>query len=114
MNAFKANILNSVILIIIGLWGYLEVSSPTALIPVGFGVILLFCSSGVKKQNKIIAHVAVLLTLLILVALVFMRLPKSIGALDLSLVRLLLMISSSIISMIFFIRSFIDAKKDRK
>ena len=42
MNSTKANILNSVCLILIGLWGYFEVSSPTALIPVGFGVALLY------------------------------------------------------------------------
>ena len=54
-----------------------DVQSPTALIPVGFGVILLLCTIGLKKENKIIAHVAVLLTLVILVALVGMRLPKS-------------------------------------
>ena len=33
---------------------------------------------GLKKQNKVIAHIAVLLTLVILVALAGMRLPKSI------------------------------------
>ena len=40
--------------------GILEVSSPTALIPVGFGTVLILCTPGVKKQNKVIAHVAVL------------------------------------------------------
>ena len=78
MNSSNANILNSVCLIIIGLWGYLEVTSPTALIPVGFGVALLLCVPGLKKENKVIAHIAVLLTLIILLALVGMRLPKSI------------------------------------
>ena len=78
MNASKANLINSISLIGFGLWGYFEVTSPTALIPVGFGLILLLCYNGVKNQNKIIAHVAVLLTLVILLALVGMRLPKSI------------------------------------
>ena len=55
-------------LIAIGLWGYLEVTSPTALIPVGFGAALILCSSGVRKENKVVAHIAVLLTLLILIA----------------------------------------------
>ena len=78
MKASKANLINSISLIGFGLWGYFEVTSPTALIPVGFGLILLLCYNGVKNQNKIIAHVAVLLTLVILLALVGMRLPKSI------------------------------------
>ena len=63
MNSFKANLINSLSLMFIGLWGYLEVVSPTALIPVIFGVVLLLCTKGLKKQNKLIAHITVLLTL---------------------------------------------------
>ena len=63
MDSFKANVINSLSLMLIGLWGYFEVVSPTALIPVIFGVILLLCTNGLKKQNKLIAHIAVLLTL---------------------------------------------------
>ena len=66
MNASKANLINSISLIAFGLWGYFEVTSPTALIPVGFGVVLLLCYNGVKTQNKVVAHIAVLLTLVIL------------------------------------------------
>ena len=77
MKTYQANLLNSIVLIIIGLWGYFEVVSPTALIPVFFGLVLLLCNGGVKKENKVIAHIVVLLTLLLLVALVGMRLPKS-------------------------------------
>ena len=73
LNATRMNLINALVLIAMGLWGYLELSSPTALIPVGFGVVLLLCYQGVKNQNKIIAHVAVLLTLLLLIALVGMR-----------------------------------------
>ena len=73
MNASKANLINSISLIGFGLWGYFEVTSPTALIPVGFGLILLLCYNGVKNQNKIIAHVAVLLTLVILLAFLKVR-----------------------------------------
>ena len=46
MNSTKANLINSVCLIAIGLWGYLEVTSPTALIPVGFGAALIRASSS--------------------------------------------------------------------
>ena len=92
MNSTNANIINSICLIVIGLWGYLEVSSPTALIPVGFGAALILCTPGVKKENKVIAHIAVLLTLVILIALLGMRLPKSIDQGGLGLVRVLLMI----------------------
>lgn len=114
MNSTNANIINSICLIVIGLWGYLEVSSPTALIPVGFGAALILCTPGVKKENKIIAHIAVLLTLVILLALFGMRLPKSIDQGGLGLVRVLLMIGTSVLSMVYFIKSFIANRKARK
>tara|TARA_S200000501_G_scaffold39210_1_gene32069 strand:+ start:936 stop:1274 length:339 start_codon:yes stop_codon:yes gene_type:complete len=111
MNAYKANLINSISLIIFGIWGYIEVSSVTALIPTAFGAILLACSSGIKKQNKIIAHISVLLTLLILFALLGMRLPKSLESGGLGLFRVLAMCGTSIMAMIFFVKSFIAARK---
>ena len=113
MNSYKANLINSSTLIIIGLWGYFESSSITALIPVVFGVILFLCSKGVKSQNKLIAHIAVLLTLIILLSLVGMRLPKSIESGGLGLLRVFSMIVTSTLAMIFFVKSFIDARKNR-
>ena len=113
MNSYKANLINSLTLIIIGLWGYFESSSITALIPVVFGVILFLCSKGVKSQNKLIAHIAVLLTLIILLSLVGMRLPKSIESGGLGLLRVFSMIVTSTLAMIFFVKSFIDARKIR-
>ena len=113
MNSFKANIINSLSLIFIGLWGYLEVVSPTALIPVVFGVILLLCTNGLKKQNKLIAHIAVLLTLVILLALIFMRLPKSLDSGGIGLIRVIIMILTSIFSMVYFVKSFIANRKNK-
>ena len=113
MNASNANLLNSICLIGMGLWGYFEFSAPTAFIPVGFGVILLVCYNGVKAQNKVIAHIAVLLTLLILVALCGMTLPKKIESGGTGLLRVLSMIVTSALSMVLFIKSFIDARKNK-
>ena len=111
MKAPFYNKLNSIVLIALGLWGYIDVQSPTALIPVGFGVILILCNNGLKKENKIISHIAVLLTLVILLALVGMRLPKSIDAGGLGLFRVSAMIVTSVLSMVAFILSFIKARK---
>ena len=111
MNAAKANLINSISLIVFGLWGYFEVTSPTALIPVGFGVVLLLCYSGVKNQNKVIAHIAVLLTLVILLALVGMRLPKSLESGGIGLFRVVAMCLTSVLAMIYFVRSFIEARR---
>jgi len=110
MKAQKMNLLNAVTLIILGLWGYLETQSGTALIPTVFGLILLLCNSGIKNQNKLISHVAVLLTILILFALAGMRLPKSIESGGMGLLRVVIMICTCIIAIVSFIKSFIDTR----
>ena len=71
MKAYKLSFVNAITLISFGLWGYIDVNfSPTALIPVIFGIIILLLNPGLKKENKIISHIVVLLTFLILVGLV--------------------------------------------
>ena len=112
MNATKANLINSISLIAFGVWGYLEVTSPTALIPVGFGVVLLLCNyDGVMNQNKVIAHIAVLATLVCLVGL-FMPLKGAIErGNDPAVGRVSAMIVTSLIALVFFIKSFIEARR---
>jgi hypothetical protein len=62
----------------------------------------------------VIAHIAVFLTFIILIALVGMRLPKSIEQGGLGLVRVMLMIGTSALSMLYFIKSFIANRKIKK
>ena len=84
MAAFKANLINVMVLIVMSVWGYLaaETTSLTALIPAAFALFLLLCAPGVKSENKLISHIAVLLTLLLLIAL-FMPLSSAIARGDL-------------------------------
>ena len=96
-----------------GIWGYIDVSSVTALIPTFFGVALILCTNGLKKENKMISHIAVLLTLLILGALLGMRLPKSIDQGGIGLIRVIIMIGTSAVAMLFFINSFIRARRNK-
>ena len=119
MQPSKANLINSLILILMPLWAYLtyESSDPhstqsiTALIPMFLGIVLLFCTNGIKNQNKIIAHIAVFLTLLALVGL-FKPLTSAISdSRGLSVFRITLMLITCIFSMISFVRSFITARK---
>ncbi|MEM6346762.1 MAG: hypothetical protein AAF927_22940 [Bacteroidota bacterium] len=115
MTPFIASIINAVCLIGLGSWGYLasEDPSPTAWIPVIVGVALLLCAPGVKKENKIIAHIAVLLTLIILLGL-FMPLNGAIGRGDnMAVTRVVIMILSTILAMVYFLRSFIEARRKR-
>ncbi len=113
MNTHIANLLNAVTLLAMGLWGYMEKSAPTALIPVFFAILLIVMSQGVKNENKAQAHVAVIVTLVALLGI----LKPFIGALSkddlMAKVRTGLMVITGIVSMVFFIRSFIAAKKAR-
>ena len=115
MNASSANLLNSLSLMIMGIWGYFAVSSATALIPVAFGIVLFICyliSTRRPDLNKLVSHVAILLTLIILLALIGMRLPTSIDSGGAGLARVLVMIVTSALAMIFFVKSFIEARKN--
>ena len=113
MTPGNISLLNALLLVSIGAWGYFgsESPSPTALIPVGFGVVLLLLNPGVRKHNKAIAHIAVLLTLLILLGL---AMPMK-GAIErgdsLAIGRVAIMILSTVLAMVVFIKSFIDARK---
>ncbi|MFK7905615.1 MAG: hypothetical protein AB8B69_10845 [Chitinophagales bacterium] len=116
MKAHTASLINAVLLVGLGAWGYFGSASPspTALIPVVFGVVLLLLNGGVKKENKVIAHIAVVLTLLILFGLG----KPLMGAMDrgdtMATARVGVMLLSTIVALVFFIKSFIDAKKSRQ
>ncbi|MDF7801815.1 hypothetical protein P4C99_20220 [Pontiellaceae bacterium B1224] len=115
MKAHTASLINALILIGFGLWAYFgsETPSKTALIPVVFGVVILSLYKGVKKEDKIVAHIAVLLTLLILGGLV-KPLTAAIDRQDgLAIARVSVMIVSTVVALFFFIKSFVDVRKAR-
>ena len=108
----KATLLNSLILIIVGLSSYLATSSPTALIPVFFGALMMICYMFYDKNNKLIAHICVVLMLLIFISL-FMPLNKRIDANDLwGIIRVSGMQLVCLYTIICFVKSFIQARKD--
>tara|TARA_B110000444_G_C18717970_1_gene537007 strand:+ start:221 stop:580 length:360 start_codon:yes stop_codon:yes gene_type:complete len=111
-----ASLINSVALISLGLWGYLGSTSPsqTALIPVIFGIVIIAMNGGVKSENKIISHVVVTLTLLILLGLVMPLKGAIIRGDTLAVVRVSIMLVTTIFSLVSFIQSFIQARKDRE
>lgn len=114
--AHTASLINAIALIGLGAWGYFgsETPSPTALIPVGIGLALLLMNGGVKKENKVIAHIAVLLTLLMVFGLA-MPLKGALGRGDtMAAARVGIMLLTTIIALISFIKSFIDARKARE
>lgn len=114
MKVHIASLQNALILIAFGLWGYFGSDTPsfTSLIPVAIGFILLVLNPGVKKESKIIAHVVVVLTVLVLIGLV-KPLVSSIGRSDLAAVlRVGFMILSTLVALWFFVKSFLDARKN--
>jgi len=113
---YQVSAINAISLILIGLFGYFQsqTPSPTAFIPVIFGVILLALNSGVKSQNKIIAHVAVTATLFILIGLL-MPLKSAISKDDIfAALRVSFMLLTTVIALISFIQSFIQARKEKE
>ena len=107
------SLIHAVSLILLGAYGYLNSDNPsiTALIPVVFGIILIACNKGVKNQNKVIAHIAVLMTLLIILGL-FMPLRSSFGRDDAgAIIRILIMLITGILALGSFIQSFRNARK---
>ena len=121
MKTHQANLINSLTLILMPLWAYLTyegtVEKPeqsiTALIPLFLGVILLLCNKGVKHNNKIIAHIAVLLTLITLLGLI-MPLIGSIKRGDIQATfRVSIMILTTVLAIFYFVQSFIDARKNK-
>ncbi len=115
MKPNTANMINGIVLVLFSSWGYFASDSPsaTAFIPAVFGVALLACNGGIKAENKIISHVAVTLTLVVLLALIMpLRGTLSRGDTGATL-RVIIMMASSALALAFFIRSFIEARRNR-
>jgi len=116
MKAHQASLINAILLIALSLWGYFSSETPsvTAFIPTVIGAALLFMNPGIKSENKIIAHVAVVLTLVILLGLI-KPLTGAIGRDDsMAVIRLAIMLISTIVALAVFIKSFIENKKRRQ
>ena len=114
MKPHKISFVNAITLISFGLWGYIDVDySPTALIPVVFGVIILILNPGLKRENKVIAHIVVLLTFLILGGLVKPLMSTLESDNTMGITRVALMMLSTLMALIVFIKSFI-ANRSKK
>ena len=116
MKPYLVNLVNSICLILLSSWGYFtsETPSMTALIPTFIGIILLFSTLGIKKENKVIAHIAVLFTFIILIGLI-KPLLGALGREDrMAVGRVSIMLLGTTVALITFIRSFIEARKKKE
>lgn len=116
MNAGTASLINAVLLIALSLWGYFSAvdPSPTAFIPTVIGVLLLLMNGGVRKENKVIAHIAVLLTVVVLFGLAMPLMGSMKRGDNMGLLRVGIMLLSTVFALVYFVKSFIAAKKARQ
>lgn len=87
----------------------------TALIPFIFGTILLFFTNGMKKENKLISHLAVVLTSLLALTttiLFIINLGSGFIFSRKEIIFLLIIISSYIVLTLYMIR-FIKVRKEK-
>lgn len=116
MPAHIANLINALLLIAVSAWAYFTSATPslTALIPAGFGLVLLACSPGVKSEHKVISHIAVVLTLVVLVALIMPLKGAIIREDTMAMIRVGVMMLGALLAMVFFVKSFIDVRRNRR
>jgi NADH:ubiquinone oxidoreductase subunit 2 (subunit N) len=113
MNASNVNMINALVLVGLGMWGVnatgLE-NSPTPVIPVVVGIILFVCTGFIRNHHKVVSHIAVVLTVLIIIGLArpFMKAMDSGDSM--AMLRTGVMIFTSIVATIFFIKSFREAR----
>ncbi|MBK7408574.1 MAG: hypothetical protein IPJ40_11250 [Saprospirales bacterium] len=71
MKPYQVNIINALVLLVIGLWGYVhpEAQRSFALIPVAFGALFLGTTPLFRNGNRIVAYLVSGLTLLLALAL---------------------------------------------
>ncbi|PWE00355.1 hypothetical protein [Marinilabilia rubra] len=116
MKLYALSLINGIVLIILGIWSHLwpDSPSPTALIPVVFGVAILLLNKGVRNYRKGISNAVMVITFMILLGLIF-PLKGSIERGDTpALLRVLTMMVVSLISFIFFLKRFINDRIKNK
>ena len=112
MKPYFINFLNALVLVILGSWAYFSSETPsvTALIPVFTGLVLLAITPGFKKGNRVLAHIAVVLTFLMLIGLI-KPLTGATGRSDsLATARVTVMMLTTLAATAVFVKSFIDAR----
>lgn len=115
MKPYIASLINAIFLMTLPFWAYFTSASPsiTLLIPVAFGFILLLLNKGIKNENKVIAHVGVALTLFIFVALIAPLSGSIKRGNTLAVVRVAIMLLSTLFALVIFVKSFVDARKKK-
>jgi hypothetical protein len=113
MQAHQANLINAIVLLVVGLWGYAanNFNSHTAIVPLGAGLLFLVLNTFLKDGNRHVAHLVVILTLVLAIAL-FWPLKRNMDQADtIGTLRVGIEIVSCLFALGVFIKSFIDNRK---
>ncbi len=107
MRAFQVMLWTSIVYIIIGVYGYVDSGSATALIAPAIGIILFILVFPTKKENSVAAHIGIGLTALSMVAFfvtAFMR----------NNTLVLIMAVVALVALVFYIMDFKKRKRERE
>ena len=99
-------IFNAVILIGLGIYGYVISGSPTAFISSGIGLILLGLSFPVKNENSTVSHIAVGLTGIAMIMFFVMGILRSNTV-------IIVMGVVTLLAFLFYISDFLKRRKER-
>jgi len=107
MKNFQVMTFNAMVLIALGVFGYVTSGSPTALIAPAVGIVLLALVIPVKKENSVAAHIGVGLTGLATIAFFI------VGAMRGNII-IVLMAVVTLIAFVFYVLDFMRRKKERE
>ena len=111
MKPHFVNLINALVLVVLGSWAYLSKDAPTALIPVFIGAILWLQTDKIKAGDKTAAHIAVGLTALATLGLLMpLRREANMGD-TMGVLRSALMLMSCLFALFGFVKSFMDARR---
>lgn len=110
MRPYQINLINAIVLLAIGLWGYFHPAAQrsSALIPVAFGVLFLCTTPLFRRKNLIVAYLVSSLTLLLVLALAFSLIEAFPYHETGKIIRLSLMALSSGIAVGIYFRTFLQ------
>jgi hypothetical protein len=116
MKPWTINLINAIVLIAFGAWGYFSADKPstTALIPVAFGLVFAASTPLFKRGNRVVVHIVVLLTVLLLIALIMPLRGAIEDGRTMGIVRVAIMLATCLVASVIYVKSFIDARKARK
>lgn len=98
--------LNGIVLIILGIFGYIISASPPALISTLAGIILTGLSFPVRKENSVVAHIGIIFTLILSVTFFFVGFKRD-------NILIIIMAVITVAAFIFYIIDFLRRRNLR-